>query len=159
MLYRELARDDKIQRILELIPQKKPFRFIDRIIELDSDRAMGQYTFRHDEWFYQGHFPDQPITPGVILVECMAQIGIVAMALHLMLEEDKVPHEFTTLFQDVQIEFLQTVLPGDTVTVKVEKLFWRRNKIKAKVDLYKGDQLAASGTLAGIGVKDHHAKD
>lgn len=162
MSYKELTSEAKIEKILALIPQQAPFRFIDRILEIDNDRVMGQYTFRQDEWFYRGHFPGRPVTPGVILLETMAQIGIVTLALHKLLEEGKDPAAYLTLFQDAQVEFLVPVFPGDTVTVKAEATVWRRGKIKAKIDLFKGEELAVSGVLAGMGVKDpmgaEHAK-
>lgn len=150
--------ETKIDKVLALIPQQAPFRFIDRILELDSERVAGQYTFRQDEWFYRGHFPGKPVTPGVILLESMAQIGIVTLALYKLLEEGKDPADYLTLFQDAQVEFIQPVFPGDTVTVKAEATLWRRGKIKAKVDLWKGDVLAASGILAGMGVRNKNAE-
>ena len=70
-------------RILNSVPQQYPFRFIDEILELDDEHIVGSYRFREDEYFYQGHFPDQPITPGVILIETMAQMGVVAFGLYL----------------------------------------------------------------------------
>jgi 3-hydroxyacyl-[acyl-carrier-protein] dehydratase len=83
----------------------------------------------------------------------MAQIGIVAMAMHLMLEEGKDPNGYLTYFQEAQVEFLKPVFPGDTVTIKGEKLLWRRAKMRAKVDLYVGETLAVSGILNGMGVR------
>ncbi len=153
MTYQELPADDKFQRILSLVPQQHPFRFVDRLIEVDDQRIVGQYQFRQDEWFYRGHFPGNPVTPGVVLVECMAQIGLVAFGIHLNLATGKDPSELLTLFQESTVEFLKTVKPGDTVTVKAEQVFWRRGKLKAKIDLYlPGEVLAASGTMAGMGV-------
>ena len=158
MTYQELQADDKFERILSLVPQQKPFRFIDRLIEVDDQRIVGQYRFREDEWFYQGHFPGNPVTPGVVLVECMAQIGLVAFAIHLNLQAGNDPSRLMTLFQESQVEFLKTVKPGDTVTVKAEQVYWRRGKFKAKIDLYlPGEVLAASGVMAGMGVTINNA--
>ena len=72
------------QEVLELVPQQAPFRFIDEIISLDEDGIVGAYRFREDEFFYRGHFPGRPITPGVILIETMAQIGVVAFGMYLL---------------------------------------------------------------------------
>jgi 3-hydroxyacyl-[acyl-carrier-protein] dehydratase len=56
------------ERVLAAVPQQEPFRFIDEILELDTDGIVGAYRFKADEYFYRGHFPERPITPGVILV-------------------------------------------------------------------------------------------
>lgn len=158
MDYKQLTQAMQVQRLLEFVPQQEPFRFIDRLVEIDCERAVGQYRYPPESWFYRGHFPGRPITPGVILLETMAQIGIVSLALHNLLCEDKDPSQYLTLFQDAQVEFLEPVYPGEQVTVKAERTLWRRGKIKAKVDLYKGETLAASGTLAGMGVRPTHAE-
>jgi 3-hydroxymyristoyl/3-hydroxydecanoyl-(acyl carrier protein) dehydratase len=69
-------------RILEMVPQRPPFRFIEEILELDEEHIVGVYRFRSDEYFYAGHFPGLPVTPGVILIETMAQTGVVAFGLY-----------------------------------------------------------------------------
>src|SRR4030042_2600150 len=71
------------KKILEMVPQRPPVRFIEDILELDEDHIVGAYRFRSDEYFYRGHFPGMPITPGVILIETMAQTGVVAFGLSL----------------------------------------------------------------------------
>ena len=67
--------------VFNFIPQQKPFRFVDEIISINKDKIVGAYTFKQDEFFYSGHFPGNPITPGVILLESMAQVGVVAFAI------------------------------------------------------------------------------
>ena len=69
--------------VLARVPQQEPFRFIDEISELDDEHIVANYRFREDADFYRGHFPGNPITPGVILVETMAQAGVVALGLYL----------------------------------------------------------------------------
>src|SRR3972149_3318919 len=71
------------ETVLKSVPQQHPFRFIDEILELDENSIVGAYRFREDEYFYRGHFPGRPITPGVLLIETMAQTGVVALGLYL----------------------------------------------------------------------------
>lgn len=143
------------QQVLELIPQQRPFRFIDDLVELDDAHAVGTYRFRPDEFFYDGHFPGNPVTPGVILIETMCQTGLVALGIYLLgLDHSREEVARTvTLFTDSQVEFSRMVKPGDEVRVTAEKVFWRRRKLKSKVTLSLTDgTLVAAGTVAGMGV-------
>jgi 3-hydroxyacyl-[acyl-carrier-protein] dehydratase len=67
------------QQILAALPYSKPFLFVDELVSLSPNQAVGHYTYRPDEFFYAGHFVGKPVTPGVILLETMAQIGGVAL--------------------------------------------------------------------------------
>ena len=67
------------KEVLDRIPQQEPFRFIDEIIEIDGDHCSASYRWREDAAFYRGHFPGDPVTPGVLLVEALAQASVVAM--------------------------------------------------------------------------------
>ena len=150
-----LTRDE----VLALIPQQKPFRFIDTLIELDENRAVGEYTFRHEETFYAGHFPGNPVTPGVILLETMCQTGLVALGIYLLgLEVPRAEVAKTvTLFTDSNVEFSKMVVPGDTVRVQADKVYWRRRKLKSKVTLALPDgTVVARGTVSGMGVSREH---
>ena len=143
------------EEVPDLIPQQPPFRFIDRLVELSESTAVGEYTFRVDENFYQGHFPGNPVTPGVILVETMCQTGLVAMGIYLLgleLPREEVAKTIT-LFTDAEVEFARVVPPEATVRVTAEKLFWRRRKLKSKVTLTLADgTYVAGGTVSGMGV-------
>lgn len=150
----ELASREMIDRVLGFVPQQPPFRFIDDILELSLDHIVAQYTFKQDEFFYPGHFPGRPTTPGVILVEAMAQCGVVALGLYNAIVEEMDMEGRLTLFTECEIEFNAVVNPGDTVKIYGDKVFMRRGKLKAtaRVELPDG-RVAASGTLAGQGVK------
>jgi len=143
-------------QVLELLPQQRPFRFVDRLIKLDENGAIGEYTFRADESFYPGHFPGNPVTPGVILTETMCQTGIVALGIFLLgLEHPiEVVRRTVTLLTETNVEFERMVKPGDTVRTTAEKIFWRRRKLKASVVMTAPDGTQiARGTVAGMGVE------
>lgn len=143
-------------QLLELIPQQRPFRFVDEIHEVNDLKIRGCYTFRKDESFYEGHFPGHPVTPGVILLESMCQVGVVALGIYLLaleipIEEAK---SWTTMFSDAQVDFLRPVYPGDKVTIQAEKIFWRRKKLRCRVEMFAADgSLIAQGTVSGMGVQ------
>ena len=140
--------------LLELIPQQKPFRFVDELHTVTANGARGSYRFRNDESFYAGHFPGNPVTPGVILVETMAQIGLVPLALYLArLQNQGQAGERVTLFTEADVEYSAMVLPGQQVTVESAKIYFRRGKLKCDVAMVLDDgQVAVRGALAGIGV-------
>ncbi len=142
--------------ILALVPQQKPFRYIDKISELDGEHICGHYRFRKDEFFYSGHFPGRPVTPGVILLESMCQVGVVAFGIYLLslaVERDEIKN-WLTMFTEAQVEFVKAVYPGDLVTISAKKMFWRRMKLKAIIEMHDSDGvLVASAVAAGIGVR------
>lgn len=142
--------------ILQLIPQQAPFRFIDEIIELDNDGIVSAYTFKKDEMFYAGHFPGNPITPGVILLETMAQTGVVAYGIYLASQQmghDEIQN-ILTVFTEAEVEFCGIVRPAERVIIRAQKKYFRRLKLKveAEIALENGD-IVCSGTIAGMGIK------
>jgi 3-hydroxyacyl-[acyl-carrier-protein] dehydratase len=144
-------------QVLDLLPQQPPFRFVDEILELDEQRIAGTYTFRPDEWFYAGHFPGRPITPGVILLESMCQVGVVALGIYLFALEHTTEEAraWTTLFVEAETEFLKSVLPGEKVTIRGERIFWRRHKLRARIQMFAADgTLVAQTTASGLGVRN-----
>jgi 3-hydroxyacyl-[acyl-carrier-protein] dehydratase len=148
-------------RILNSVPQQYPFRFIDEILELDDEHIVGAYRFREDEYFYKGHFPGQPITPGVILIETMAQTGVVAFGLYLNMKQREIPlesmKEMMTLFTLAEgVEFTGIVHPGERVIVKGQKVYFRMGNLKSKISMERENgETVSSGTLAGRGVPSH----
>ena len=142
------------KQVLDLIPQQDPFRFIDDILELDDDHIVGTYRFRPDADFYRGHFPGNPVTPGVILVESLAQLGIVALGIYLLGRESEADiAKVTTLFTDMNVEFAGIVKPGDRVTITAEKVFFRRRKLRSSAEMKLADgTIVCSGIVSGMGI-------
>ena len=142
------------EEILSAVPQQEPFRFIDEIREVDEEHIVASYTFREDLDFYRGHFPGRPITPGVILVEAMAQAGVVALGIHLLsLELGDDAAKYITLFTDASVEFSGVVPPGARVVTTGRKVFFRRLKLRSNIEMRLDDgTLVCSGELSGMGV-------
>jgi 3-hydroxyacyl-[acyl-carrier-protein] dehydratase len=146
------------QEVLELVPQQAPFRFIDEIISLDEHQIVGAYRFRNNEYFYRGHFPGRPITPGVILIETMAQIGVVAYGVYLLAcqrhvrpSQMKEPLSLFSLADGV--EFKGIVKPGERVIVKGKKIYMRRGALKVDISMERENgEVVCVGKLAGMGV-------
>ncbi len=142
--------------VLDLVPQQAPFRFIDEISDISQEKIKGHYTFKLDEFFYPGHFPQWHVTPGVVLLECMCQIGVVALGIYLLSSEmspEKIKSYFT-LFTDAQLELFKPVNPGTKVLVTGEKIFWRRMKLKSKIEMHdEQGHLLASCIASGYGVQ------
>jgi 3-hydroxyacyl-[acyl-carrier-protein] dehydratase len=114
----------------------------------------GAYRWRPEADFYRGHFPGHPVTPGVLLVECMAQCSVVPLAIYLFHRDfEGEAEKFQTLFTDASIEFGSVVRPGERVRTDAKLVFWRRKKLKVEAEMRREDgTLVCSGTLAGIGV-------
>jgi 3-hydroxyacyl-[acyl-carrier-protein] dehydratase len=145
------------QNILAAIPHRAPFRFIDEIIEVNESKCVGTYRFKKEEFFYSGHFPEIPITPSVILVETMAQIGLIPLGMVNLLKE-KPEQDFDQIkpiFTDSNVTFKKVVYPETRVTVEAENIYFRLNRLKAKVKLQdeKG-HICCSGILSGLFVSN-----
>lgn len=105
-----------IKQILKLLPHRPPFLFIDKILEMSDSHVVGLKNVTMNESFFVGHFPDEPVMPGVIQIEAMAQCGGV-----LVLSTVPDPHNYTTLFLKIEnVKFRQKVVPGDTVIFNLE---------------------------------------
>ena len=139
----------KFQEIISKLPYSKPFLFVDEIINIDENGVEGTYTFDENLDFYKGHFKENPITPGVILTETMAQIGVVCLGIFIL------NHTFSTntsiALTSTDIEFLKPVFPNEKVTVVSEKIYFRFGKLKCKVFMKnQNDEIVSSGTIAGM---------
>lgn len=137
--------------IIALLPYSKPFLFVDDIISISEEGAKGTFTFNEKLDFYKGHFKNNPITPGVILIETMAQIGLVCLGIYLISKNDSTIQQHQIVFTSSEVEFLLPVFPNETVTVISEKVYFRFGKLKCKVKmLNSNNQEVCNGTIAGI---------
>ncbi|MDD4609679.1 MAG: bifunctional UDP-3-O-[3-hydroxymyristoyl] N-acetylglucosamine deacetylase/3-hydroxyacyl-ACP dehydratase [Bacteroidaceae bacterium] len=105
-----------VNRIRELLPHRYPFQLVDKIIEIGANSIVGVKNITANEPFFQGHFPSEPVMPGVLQVEAMAQVGGL-----LVLNSVDEPHKYSTYFMKIDnVKFRQKVIPGDTLIFKVE---------------------------------------
>lgn len=139
-----------LQTIHTLLPYRPPFLFVDEFTELSDTTAKGWYQFKEDEFFYAGHFPDRPITPGVILTETMAQIGLVGLGMFLV-NAHELASPLAFVFTSSEVEFLKPVYPGEKVFVESEKTYFRLKKLKCAVSMYnEAGDVVCQGSLAGM---------
>jgi 3-hydroxyacyl-[acyl-carrier-protein] dehydratase len=108
-----------LSKVLERIPHRPPFLFVDEIVSESADSLVARRTWREDEAFYKGHYPGSPITPGVLLCEAVFQTG--ALYLARSLNEKGAPSGVPLLVKISNVRFRSPVYPGDTVTIEVTK--------------------------------------
>ena len=156
----KFATKDIISQIIVKIPQQSPFRFIDNILELSEDGCIGEYTFKKDEYFYKGHFPNNPITPGVILTETMAQTGVIPVSFYReFLKKNMIETLPNFLLGETNIEFHKPVFPGECVVIKSKILYSKFRKVKAEVIMENTNKETVSiGTLAGFIIQNREKK-
>ncbi len=118
-----------IREIQEIIPHRYPFLFIDRIENLEPmKRAIGYKNVTMNEYFFQGHFPNEPLLPGVIIVEALAQVGAIAL-----LYDEKFRGKIAYFGGIKNARFRRKVVPGDRLKLEVEII-----KIKGPMGIGKG---------------------
>lgn len=145
-----------IKDILDQLPYDKPFLFVDNIIEVKPGYIKGHYTFPKDAEFIKGHFKHKPVTPGVLLTECAAQIGLVCYTIFKFKYEKKhVDFGMTS----AEMDFLKPNFPGEKITVEAEEIYHRFGKLKMKVLVLDDDQnILARGKIAGMPINYKHEK-
>ena len=132
------------EKIKEILPHRDPFLFIDEIYELNENDILGLKHVKADEYYFDGHFPDYPILPGVIIVEAMAQIGGI-----LVLTKVPDPENYLTFFAKIdKVKFKNKVFPGDTIIFKCNLLNpVRRGICHMKGLAFVNDRLCAEAEL------------
>lgn len=139
------------KNIIQLLPYQPPFLFVEELTSVSEIGAEGFYTFKEDEYFYEGHFKDNPITPGVILTEVMAQIGVVCLGIYLLKDEISASKKPKIALTSNEVDFYLPVRPKERVKVVSEKIYFRFNKLKCKVQLFnEKKELVCRGTISGM---------
>lgn len=136
-----------IEDIMKLLPHRYPFLLVDRLeVEVPGEKGMGLKNLTMNEEFYQGHFPNNPVMPGVLQIEAMAQTAgaIVSAAA----EGDKTPN---VLFMSIDgVKFRKPVKPGDQMKMYVEKIQSRRNIFVFKGKAYVDDKLVSEAEFTAM---------
>lgn len=133
-----------INVIKGFLPHNYPFLLVDKIIELTETTVVGVKNVTYNEWFFQGHFPQEPVYPGVLIIESMAQTGGV-LAMNTISD----PQNYVTYFLKIdKVKFKRKVVPGDTLIIRGELMNpIRRGICEMKAEAYVGNQMAAEAYL------------
>ena len=137
------------QEIISKLPYSKPFLFVDELLQIDENGVEGTYTFDEKLDFYKGHFKENPVTPGVILTEVMAQIGLVCLGIVLL--NNELNKNTSIALTSTAIDFFKPVFPNEKVMVISEKIYFRFGKLKCKVKMInESGEEVCSGIIAGM---------
>lgn len=140
-----------LKEIIATLPYEKPFLFVDELLEVNENGISGTYTFDASSDFYKGHFKNNPVTPGVILTETMAQIGLVSFGIYLLNESGSSINNVQIALTSTQMDFFIPVFPEEKVIVKSKKEYFRFNKLKCSVEMFNSkDELVCRGKIAGM---------
>jgi UDP-3-O-[3-hydroxymyristoyl] N-acetylglucosamine deacetylase/3-hydroxyacyl-[acyl-carrier-protein] dehydratase len=144
-----------INRIKELLPHRPPFLFVDRIIEVTDVMILGLKNVSMNEPFFVGHFPEEPVMPGVLIVEALAQCGGI-----LIMQTVDNPKEYSSYFLKIDgVRFKRKVVPGDTLLLKCELLEpVRRGIVRMRAQAFVGSSVAAEGEMMAQLVRNKEVK-
>lgn len=140
-----------INGIKKLLPHRPPFLMVDRVIDITEDSIVGIKNVGANEGFFVGHFPDEPIMPGVLIVEAMAQVGGILVMLGL----DE-PEKYSTYFAKIdKVKFKRKVVPGDVLVIKIVYTApLRRSIVCMRGEAYVGDKMICEGEMVAQVIKN-----
>ncbi|MBN2893720.1 MAG: bifunctional UDP-3-O-[3-hydroxymyristoyl] N-acetylglucosamine deacetylase/3-hydroxyacyl-ACP dehydratase [Bacteroidales bacterium] len=140
-----------INQIKRLLPHRPPFLLVDKAMRIDKNGIVAIKNVTINEPFFTGHFPDEPVMPGVLIVEAMAQAGGI-LVLHGVDE----PEKYSTYFLKIdKVKFKRKVIPGDTLVFKCEYISpMKRGVVTMHAEAYVGTELACEGDLTASIVKN-----
>ena len=140
-----------IEDIKKKLPHRYPFLLVDKIISIDENTVVGIKNITFNESFFQGHFPDEPVMPGVLLVEALAQCGGI-----LVLNNVEDPEKYSTYFLKIdKLKFKRKVIPGDTVILKMEMIEpSRRGIVTMYGQAFVGNTLVVEGEMTAQVIKN-----
>lgn len=140
-----------VKAIQEMLPHRFPFLLVDRIFHVDENSIAGIKQVTINEPFFQGHFPDEPVMPGVLIVEAMAQVAGIAV-----LAQVEEPKRYSTYFLRIDnVRFKRKIVPGDTMQIECHLLEpMRRGLVNVECKVFVGDALACEATIMAQVVKN-----
>lgn len=140
-----------INGIKKLLPHRWPFLLIDKIISISKDKVVGVKNVTANETFFQGHFPEEPVMPGVLIIEAMAQTGGI-----LALKNVEDPEKWSTYFMKIEeAKFRGKVIPGDTLVFRLDLIEpIRRGLVHMKATAFVGEKIVTEADLLAQIVKN-----
>lgn len=137
----------EIEEIKKILPHKYPFLMVDRVLSIEEEQIVGLKNLTINEWFFQGHFPNEPVFPGVLQVEALAQLA----AIKVIHERNLVGKQNNVyLIGITDIRFRRKVVPGDALKLIIEAKRNTASRLKVFGKTMVGDEVASSATISAV---------